>query len=65
MSNDPKDAVVDLSKLVRNQTSVPAPTPVVPTDSTVSMITSCNEDVNMIGYEYFSRDGDTKKKKPE
>lgn len=77
MSNDPKDAVVDLSKLVRNQTPAPTPTPVVPTGSTANMITSCNEGVNMIGHELstlneqmighenFSRDGDTKKKKPE
>ena len=54
MSNDPKDAVVDLSKLVRSQTPAPEPTPVVPNGTTANMITSCNEGVNMIGHENFS-----------
>lgn len=42
MSNDPKDAVVDLSKLVRNQTPAPAPTPVVPTGSTAKGVIQSN-----------------------
>ena len=65
MSNDPKDAVVDMTKLVRSQTPAPEPTPVVPNGTTANMITSCNEGVNMIGHENFSLDDDTKKQKPE
>lgn len=79
MSNDPKDAVVDLAKLMRSQvtTSTPTSIPVIPVGATNSMITSCNEGTNMIGHELstlnermighenFSRDDSTKKKKPE
>lgn len=79
MSNDPKDAAVDLSKLMRSQapTSTPTSTPVIPVSATNSMITSCNEGTNMIGHELstlnekmighenFSRDDGTEKKKPE
>lgn len=67
MSNDPKDAVVDLGKLMRSQsaTSTPTSIPVIPVDATNSMITSCNEETNMIGHENFNCDDSTEKKKPK
>lgn len=65
MSNDPKDAVVDLSKLVRSQIPASEPTPVVSTGTPANMITSCTECVGMIGHETFNFDGEAKKQKPE
>lgn len=79
MSNDPKDAVVDLSKLMRSQapTSTPTSIPTIPVGATNSMITNCNEGTNMIGHELstlneqmighenFSRDDEAGKKKPD
>lgn len=63
MSNDPKDAVVDLAKLMRSQTPTPPSTPIIPVSTTSNMITSCNESANMIGHENFSQNDDTQKKK--
>lgn len=53
MSNDPKDAVVDLAKLMGSSapTPTPAPIPTIPVDATSKMITYCNEGTNMIGHE--------------
>ena len=79
MSNDPKDAAVDLAKLLRSQaaTSTPTSIPVIHVGATNGMITSCNEGTNMIGHELstlneqmighenFNRDDSTEKKKPE
>lgn len=44
MSNDPKDTVADLSKLVRSQSQAPAKTsiPTIPRSSISAMLTSCN-----------------------
>lgn len=75
MSNDPKDAVVDLSKLAISQmqtSTIPMPistsisTPVVvgnpPNSSSSSLITSCNEGANsMIRSVSFGQDHNTKK----
>lgn len=75
MSNDPKDAIVDLSKLMRSQ--APTSIPTIPVGATNSMITNCNEGTNMIGHELstlneqmighenFSRDDGVEKKKPD
>lgn len=77
MSNDPKDAGVDLSKLMRSQTPTPTLTPISPVSTTSNMITSCNEGAGMIGpelstlneqmigYENFSQNDGTQKKKPD
>lgn len=77
MSNDPKDAVVDLSKLMRSQTPTPTPTPIIPVSTTSNMITNCNEGAGMIGHELstlneqmighenFSQNDGTQKKKPD
>jgi len=53
MSNDPRDAIVDLSKLIRNQ---PSPsTPIIQARTVPNSITNCNEGTNMVGHENFSR----------
>lgn len=52
MSNDPKDAVVDLSKLVKNKTGISQTSNLNNiTNNTQSMITSLNEGTEMIGME--------------
>ena len=68
MSNDPKDAKVDLSKLKKEQTPNLIQNPI--SNVAPNMITICNEEANlidvlsplnkqcsqMIGIEYFSED---------
>lgn len=49
MSNDPKDAVVDLSKMMTGQPATPTQT--IPVSASPSMITPCNEGANLIGVE--------------
>ena len=61
MSNDPKDAVVDISKLMVGQSSTPKQN--IPAGTQSSMITLCNEgahidmassnDKSLIGFECF------------
>ena len=65
MSNDPKDTVVDLSKLVRSQSQAPvkAPIPTIPRSSISAMLTSCNEGAELIGNEYFTYNGENKDSK--
>lgn len=66
MSNDPKDTVVDLSKLVRSQSQAPVKTPVptiIPRSSRSAMLTSCNEGAELIGNEYFTYNGENKDSK--
>ena len=58
MSNDPKDTVVDLSKLMRSQSQAPVPT--IPRSSISAMLTSCNEGAELIGNEYFTYNGENK-----
>lgn len=65
MSNDPKDTVVDLSKLMRGQSSANKSTLFPPTNETSTMVTSCNEGVNLIGNEIFTYNGNTQKRKPD
>jgi len=60
MNNDPKETVVDLSKLMvgqGGQTSVNNSIPTTPVSATPSMITSCNEGANLIGHEIFTHNG--------
>lgn len=60
MSNDPKDTMVDLSKLMvgqGGQTSVNISVQTTPVSATPSMITSCNEGANLIGHENFTHNG--------
>ena len=73
MSNDPKDAVVDLSKLAISQmqtstiqmpivTPVSTPVSVLPNSASPSLLTSCNESANdMIGALSFGQAHNTKK----
>lgn len=49
MSNDPKDAVVDFSKLTTGQPETSTQT--ILSSTRPSMITSCNEGANLIGVE--------------
>lgn len=71
MSNDPKDAVIDLSKLKKGQSSMPKPKPTISTSPISNMITICNEGASMIGHEMnekmvghenFTRDDDADEK---
>lgn len=53
MSNDPKDTVVDLSKLVKT------PTPLKTSSNTnnantSTLLTTCNESADLIGHENFT-----------
>lgn len=59
MSNDPKDAVVDISKLMGGQSSSGSEI-IVPS----SMITSCNEGA-LIGHENFTLDDKKSTDKPD
>ena len=65
MSNDPKDTVADLSKLVRSQSQAPAKTsiPTIPRSSISAMLTSCNEGTGLIANEYFTYNGENKDSK--
>ena len=65
MSNDPKDTVADLSKLVRS--------PIASTSKNIYTYyskkfhicnaTSCNEGTELIGNEYFTYNGENKDSK--
>ena len=57
MSNDPKDAVVDLSKLVKRPAKSNTPTNVSPDNkvNTSMLRTKLDEGVNMIGRENFTK----------
>ena len=56
MSNDPRDTVVDLSKLMQgqSQTSVQTPIPTISDSSIAAMLTSCNEgaELGLVGNEH-------------
>lgn len=55
MSNDPKDTVVDLSKLVRTSASTPLKTPSNTNKMNAStLLTTCNESADLIGHENFT-----------
>lgn len=55
MSNDPKDARVDLSKMLKGQNLSPASTQTNPVNTTNSMITSCNESLDLSRHEISTR----------
>ena len=59
MSNDPRDIVVDLSKLMQGQSQTPVqiPIPAISPDSISAMISSCNESAELVGHEQFTRNG--------
>lgn len=61
MSNDPRDTVVDLSKLMQgqSQTSVQTPIPTISDSSIAAMLTSCNEgaELGLVGNEHFTYNG--------
>ena len=62
MSNDPKDAVVDLSKLVKSPT--PTPTKISSNNkaSISTLLTTLNESADMIGHENFTKNDEKTKK---
>ena len=53
MSNDPKDTVVDLSKLMQGQQPVSTPAP----PQAPVMLTTCNEGANLVGIELSTQNG--------
>lgn len=57
MCNDPKKITVDLSKLIKtsSQTPVTKPTSNVNRCSLETMLTNCNESVDLIGHEIFTK----------
>lgn len=55
MSNDPKDATVDLSKMTTGQQ--PITTQSIPVSTNPSMITLCNEGANLTGVETSTQNG--------
>lgn len=61
MSNDPKNTVVDLSKLMQgqSQTPVPTPMPTISDSSIAAMLTSCTEgaELGLVGNEHFTYNG--------
>jgi predicted AlkP superfamily phosphohydrolase/phosphomutase len=65
VSNDPKDAVVDLSKLMNSQSQAPLQTsiPTISDSSRATLLTVCNENGNLVGNEYFTYNGETKHEK--
>ena len=62
MSNDPKDAVVDLSKLVKSPTPTPTKTSSNNKASTSTLLTTLNESADMIGHENFAKNDEKTKK---
>lgn len=66
MSNDPKDAVVDVSKLTKGHTNPASGGNSASTthgSNNSSLITPCNESANLIGNEHFSQNSNIKEKK--
>ena len=59
MSNDPKDTVVDLAKLMQGQSQTPVQTPIptISPSSISAMLTSCNESAELVGHEHFTYNG--------
>lgn len=59
MSNDPKDTVVDLAKLMQGQSQTPVQTPIptISPSSISAMLTSCNEGAELVGHEHFTYNG--------
>ena len=62
MSNDPKDAVVDLSKLVKSPTPTPTKTSSDNKANTSTLLTTLNESADMIGRENFTKNDNKTKK---
>ncbi len=62
MSNDPKDTVVDVSKLMQSQSQTPLQTsiPTIPDSSRAALLTVCNENGGLVGNENFTYNGETK-----
>lgn len=54
MSNDPKDAAVDVSKLLIKQDSIQNPFLSIQNGTTISPIDSCNGSNSLIGHENFT-----------
>ena len=62
MSNDPKDAVVDLSKLVKSSTPTPTKISSDNKATTSTLLTTLNEGADMIGRENFTKNDNKTKK---
>ena len=62
MSNDPKDTVVDMSKLMQSQSQTPLQTsiPTISDSSRAALLTVCNENGGLVGNEHFTYNGETK-----
>lgn len=62
MSNDPKDTVVDISKLMQGQSQTPLQTsiPTISDSSRAALLTVCNENGGLVGNEHFTYNGETK-----
>lgn len=55
MSNDPKDAVVDLLKMLKGQKPSPTSTQTIPVNTANPMITRCNGSLDLSGHELSMR----------
>lgn len=62
MSNDPKDTVVDMSKLMQSQSQTPLQTsiPTISDSSRAALLTVCNENGGLVGNEHFTYNGEAK-----
>lgn len=62
MSNDPKDTVVDMSKLMQSQSQTPLQIsiPTISDSSRAALLTVCNENGGLVGNEHFTYNGETK-----
>ena len=64
MRNDPKDTVVDMSKLMQSQSQSQTPLqisiPIISDSSRAALLTVCNENGGLVGNEHFTYNGETK-----
>lgn len=67
MCNDPKDIAVDLSKLMQSHSQPPVqtPMPTIPANSIEAMLTSCNEEVDLVGNDHSTYNGGTDEAKDD
>lgn len=65
MSNDPKDTVVDMSKLMQSQSQTPLQLsiPTISDSSRTALHTVCNENVRLVGNALFTYNDETKHEK--
>lgn len=61
MSGNPKEIVVDVSKLVRKNVHISSEKTLELANKQLSLTTSCTESANLIGKEHFSYEKDNEK----